>query len=66
MVIYMTINFFDPDKAAALGAMGFLYHEQRAGDGKNIYVFVETPELIKVLSEKFSKHDFYYDRNLCL
>lgn len=59
------INVLNKEKALELGAKGFPYFEQRVGEGKVVYVFLENPELIKQMS-KFSNSDFYYSKTLNL
>lgn len=59
------INVLDKEKALELEAKGFPYIEQRVGEGKFVYVFIENPELVKQMT-KFSKSDFYYGKTLNL
>ncbi len=59
------INVLDKKKALELKAKGFSYFEQRVGEGKIVYAFIENPELAKQMS-KFSKSDFYYGKTLNL
>lgn len=58
------INVLDKSKADELEIMGFKYTTQRVSDGKQVYVFFNTPELMKILTEKFSKQDYYYGKTL--
>ena len=60
----MTVNFFDKEKADELMKLGFHYITQRAGDGKEVYVFTNSPQLNKIIASKFSKNDFYFGKTL--
>lgn len=59
-----TVNILDKDKAEELMKLGFHYVLQRVSDDKQIYVFINTPELTKVLMSKFSSKDFYIGKTL--
>ena len=59
------INLLDKSKADELCAMGFQYKIKEVQD-KTIYEFIGTPELMKTLSGKFSKQDFFMSRTLNL
>ena len=59
-----TVNVLDKDKAEELRKLGFRYFEQRVSDNKLIYVFINSPELSKVLNTKFSRDDFYIGKTL--
>ncbi len=60
----MTVNFLNKSKADELKARGFNYTVQRIGDGNNVYVFVRTPDLMKIIAGKFSESDFYIGKTL--
>lgn len=60
-----TINIIDKDKAEELKNLGFKYSTQRVSDDKLVYVFINTPDLMKVLNGKFSQNkDFYIGKTL--
>lgn len=59
-----TINFFDKEKAEELMKLGFHYVPQRVSDDKQVYVFINTPELMKIVTSKFTNNDFYVGRTL--
>lgn len=59
-----TINVLDSAKAEKLNLLGFTCTVQRVSDDKQVYVFINTPELMKVLTEKFSKQDYYIGKTL--
>lgn len=59
-----TVNILDKAKAEELRKLGFNYVEQRIGDNKQVYVFINSPELTKVLTTKFSGKDFYIGKTL--
>lgn len=59
-----TVNILDKDKAEELMKLGFHYVPQRVSDDKQVYVFINTPELTKILATKFSGKDFYIGKTL--
>lgn len=59
-----TVNILDKAKAEELRKLGFHFVEQRIGDNKQVYVFINSPELIKVLTTKFSSKDFFIGKTL--
>lgn len=59
----MTVIFLDKEKADKLTAMGFRYNVQK-NDGLDVYVFIKSPSLMKVLAAEFSKNDFYFGKTL--
>ena len=59
------INILDKSKADELSAMGFNYKIKEVQD-KTIYEFIGTPDLMKAISGKFSKQDFFMSRTLNL
>ncbi len=59
-----TVNILDKDKADELMKLGFHCVPQRVSDDKQVYVFINTPELTKILTTKFSGKDFYIGKTL--
>lgn len=59
-----TINILDKSKADELAMLGFKYTSQRVSDEKQVYVFFNTPELVKIISEKFSVKDYYFGKTM--
>lgn len=57
------IKVLNKEKALELETMGFYFVKERVGEGKFVYVFLESPELIKQMS-KYSKSDFYFSKTL--
>ncbi len=51
------VYFWDKNKAENLKKLGFHYNKQRV-DGKILYAFVGTPELIQVIAKNFAKGDY--------
>lgn len=60
-----TINVLDKAKAEELKALGFRYTEKRIGDGKTVYVFLNSPETMKAVTAKFTNNDFYFGKTMC-
>ena len=60
----MTINILDKEKADELRKLGFSFTTQRVSDDKQVYVFINSPQLIKIISSKFSDKDFYFGKTL--
>ena len=46
--------------------MGFKYTEQKINDNQVVYVFIDTPEIRKVVSCQFAKNEFYISKTVCL
>lgn len=59
----MTVNILDKEKADKLIKYGFHYNIQK-NNGEDIYVFIKSPSLMKVLATEFSKNDFYFGKTL--
>lgn len=59
-----TINIFDKSKADELMKLGFHCTVQRVGDDKRVYVFVNSPKLMEIVTGKFSNKDFYFGKTL--
>lgn len=58
------VNVLDKDKAEFLRKSGFPFIEQRVNDGKTVYTFIGTPELVSVITKNFDKNDFYFGKTL--
>lgn len=57
------IIIFEKDKADTLLSLGFRYIE-RDIDNRHVYVFIQTPELIKKVSSKFDNINFYINKTI--
>ena len=67
LVIHIgTINILSKEKADTLLSMGFKYTEQKINDNQVVYVFIDTPEIRKVVSCQFAKNEFYISKTVCL
>lgn len=51
------VYFLDKNKAENLKKIGFCYREQVI-DNRLLYIFIGTPELIKVIAKDFAKGDY--------
>ncbi len=60
----MTVNILDKSKADELKVRGFNYTVQSIGGGREVYVFIRSPDLMKIISSKFSQNDFYIGKTL--
>lgn len=58
------IIFIDKAKADALAALGFEYTERNIDD-KQAFVFIQTNELMKELSQNFDTSSFFVAKNVC-
>lgn len=58
------IILLDKQKADYLLSIGFKYVE-RIIDGRQTYVFIQTPELIKELSSHYDASSFFINKNVC-
>lgn len=58
------IILLDKTKADALLSLGFRYKERKI-DNKNAYVFLQTPELMKELSQNYDSSSFLVQKNVC-
>lgn len=54
----------EKQKADYLLSMGFKYVE-RIIDGRQTYVFIQTPELIKELLSHYDASSFFINKNVC-
>lgn len=59
-----TVIVVDKAKAEELRKLGFNYIEQRISDDEQVYVFINSPELSKLLISRFSAKDFYIGKTL--
>lgn len=59
----MTVNILDKEKADKLIKYGFHYNVQK-NNGEDIYVFIKSPSLMKVLATEISESDFYFGKTL--
>lgn len=59
-----TINVFNKEKAEELMKLGFHFTVQRVSDDKQVYVFINSSQLMKIVTEKFSERDFYLGKTL--
>lgn len=59
-----SIVFIDKDKADKLKAHGFNYTINKSTNGQNMYSFVDTIEIRKILSSEFDKNDFIISRTV--
>lgn len=60
----VSINILDKNKADELKLLGFNYVTQRVGEDKVVYSFINSPDLVKIISGKFSQKDFYIGKTL--
>lgn len=58
------VILLDKTKADTLLSLGFRYKERKI-DNKNAYVFLQTPELIKELSQNYDSSSFLVQKNIC-
>lgn len=65
MVIIGTINILSKEKADILLSLGFKYVKQNINAGQEIYSFIDTPEIRKLVSCQFEKKDFYITKTVC-
>lgn len=57
------IKVSNPDKANQLAKSGFKYTTELF-NGKTIYVFMITDEIIKFIQNSFTKNDFFIDKTM--
>lgn len=57
------INVTNKDVALRLSILGFKYRQDLVAN-QPAFIFVENPELLKVLNEKFSSRDFFISRTM--
>ena len=58
------IFILDQAKADTLLSLGFKYTKRNI-DNKDVFVFIQTKELMKSLSSNFEQGDFFIQKNLC-
>lgn len=58
------VLILDPQKAEQLQQCGFKYTKRNI-DNKEVFVFIQTNELMKELSSKFEKSSFILQKNIC-
>lgn len=58
------VIILEKQKADHLLSIGFKYIE-RIIDGRQAYVFIQTPELIKELSSYYDESSFFINKNVC-
>lgn len=58
------IIIIDKSKADELKALGFNYIERKNNDA-TVYVFIQSPELMKYIGSKFDGRSFAVNRNVC-
>ena len=58
------VMVFDKEKADTLLSLGFKY-TIRTVDNQEVYVFIQTEELMKYICSKFDKQSFVTKRNVC-
>ena len=58
------IYIFDEKKATTLLSLGFKY-VKKIIDSKDVFVFIQTNELMKALFSNFDKSSFLLGKNVC-
>ena len=58
------IFILDQLKADTLLSLGFKYTKRNI-DNKEVFVFIQTKELMKSLSSNFEQGDFLIQKNIC-
>lgn len=58
------VLILDKTKADTLLSLGFKY-TKRSIDNKEVFVFIQTNELMKELNSKFEQGSFLLQKNLC-
>lgn len=58
------IILLEKEKADHLLSMGFKYVE-RIIDGRQTYVFIQTPKLMKELTYHYDASSFFINKNVC-
>lgn len=58
------VLILDPQKAEQLQQCGFKYAKRNI-DNKEVFVFIQTNELMKELSSKFEQGSFLLQKNVC-
>ena len=65
MINIGTINILSKERADTLLAMGFKYTEQKIGNDRIVYSFIDTQEIRKIVSSQFSSNEFYISNTVC-
>lgn len=58
------VLILDPQKAEQLHQYGFKYTKRNI-DNKEVFVFIQTNELMKELNSKFEQGSFILQKNIC-
>ena len=58
------IFILDQVKADTLLSLGFKYTKRNI-DNKDVFVFIQTNELMQELNSKFDQGSFFMQKNLC-
>jgi len=58
------ILILNQDQADKLQQLGFKYIKRNI-DNKEVFVFIQTNELMKELNQKFDANSFFVQKNLC-
>lgn len=58
------VFILDKNQANTLLSLGFKY-TKRSIDNKEVFVFIQTNELMKELNSKFEQCSFLLQKNLC-
>ena len=58
------VLILDQNKADALLSLGFKYTKRNI-DNKEVFVFIQTNELMKELNSKFEEGSFILQKNVC-
>ncbi len=58
------VLILDPQKAEQLQQCGFKYTKRNI-DNKEVFVFIQTNELMKELNSKFEQGSFLLNSNVC-
>ena len=65
MILYMgEVLILDKTKADTLLSLGFKYTKRNI-DNKEVFVFIQTNELMKELNSKFEEGSFILQKNVC-
>lgn len=57
------VNVIDKNIALQLNALGFKSRQQSVSNQK-VFTFIESPDLLKVLTKTFSKQDFFISKTM--
>lgn len=61
-----SITFIDKTEADKLFAMGFTYTTTKSTNNVEMYQFIDTPEIRKIISGNFSNAKFYVGKTVNL